>query len=64
MVQQLAGRTDPSTTQIYYLNVPDKDMERAKSVQGKLTGAIPPTDITDPRVTRPARIRTLATKIV
>jgi integrase len=50
VVQRLAGHSDITTTQRYYLAVRESDMERARQFQSEILGA----DLTDPKLTHSA----------
>jgi len=50
VVQRLAGHSDITTTQRYYLAVRESDMERARQFQSEILA----TDLTDPKLTHSA----------
>ncbi len=62
VVQLLAGHSDIKTTQTYYLSVQEEDIKKAQSVQSKMVGKIPETDLTDPKVTHFGKIRAFPSK--
>lgn len=57
VVQRLAGHSDITTTQRYYLRVRDVDIDRAQQIQSELLGDVPAADVTDPLLTHSAPIR-------
>jgi len=55
VVQQLAGHSDITTTQMYYLSVHEEDLARARQVQGDLLDGILKRDPTDTKLTQRGR---------
>ena len=57
VVRELAGHSDISTTQQFYLSVQASDLSRASEAQQTALGEIPAADLTDPKLTHSARKR-------
>lgn len=60
VVQQLAGHSDITTTQLLYLSVQPGDIAKAQALQETLLGRIPEADLTDPKLTHSCQKRSFS----
>jgi hypothetical protein len=57
VVKELAGHSEISTTQQYYLSIQSEDMDRTSKAQEAVLGQLPTATPTDPKLTHFARKR-------